>query len=318
MTLKDAYNNRFKHTSKNDELGYTDRFEKQTKRVLNKNGTFNVIRKGVKTGIFHRLLTMSWIKFATHILLFYIGINLLFATLYISIDFNGIGYTDDYEVNNRFLIALFFSAQTLTTVGYGSLYPLSSIISAIAATEALIGLMGFAIFTGLMYGRFARPVHGFKFSQRALIAPFKDGLSFQFRVANEMTNNLLEIEARALLSIVVTENKRQVRRFRPLNLEIDKINYLTINWTVVHALNEESPLYGMSEQDFQDGNIEVIIMMKGFNDTFGQEVHARTSYTWKEIDWHKKFTLPYHFNDNGVTVFELERLEEVEETSILA
>ncbi len=318
MSLKDATNNRFRHTEKDESLGYTDRFEKQNKRVLNKDGTFNVIRKGVKTGVFHTLLSMSWLRFAMFILLFYVGINLLFASLYVSIDFNGIGYTEDYEVNNRFLIALFFSAQTLTTVGYGSLYPLSSIVSTIAATEALIGLMGFAIFTGLMYGRFARPVHGFKFSHRALIAPFKDGLSLQFRVANEMTNNLLEIEARALLSMVVTEGKRQVRRFHPLKLEINKIDYLTINWTVVHPLNEESPLYGMNEQDFQAGNTEIIIMMKGFNDTFGQEVHARTSYTWMEIDWHRKFKLPYYFNEEGITVFELEKLEEAEEISATA
>ncbi len=313
MTLKEAINNRFTNASRNETLGYTDKYEGRNKRVLNKNGEFNVIRKGVKTGVFHKLLTMSWWHFAFSILAFYSVINLLFALLYLLFDFNGIGFTDDYEVHSPFLIAIFFSAQTITTVGYGSLYPLSSLVSFMAAVEALVGLMSFAIFTGVMYGRFSRPVHGIRYSKNAIISPYKGGWSFQFRVANEMTNNLINLEARALLAIVVTENGKQIRRFQPIDLDNNKINYLSINWTCVHNINDKSPLFGLTEQDFMAGNIEIIVMVEAFNDAFSQVVHSRTSYTWDEIEWQKKFKIPYYFNEEGITVFDIAQLEERED-----
>lgn len=316
MTLKETLNKRFQSAARNEELGYTDKYEGRNKRVLNKDGEFNVIRIGVKTGIFHHMLTIGWWRFALSILGFYSMINLLFATLYLLIDFNGIGFTSDYEIHNRFFIALFFSAQTLTTVGYGSLYPLSAAVSFLASTEALVGLMGFAIFTGVMYGRFSRPVSGLKFSSNALIAPYKGGKSFQFRVANGMSNNLMNLEARALLSIVVTEGDRQIRRFQPLSLDNSKISYLSINWTCVHPIDEKSPLWGMTEEDFINGNIEILVMVQAYNETFGQDVHARSSYTWAEIEWDKRFRIPYHFNEDGVTVFDINRLEETEVATI--
>ncbi|MFI5173139.1 MAG: ion channel [Chitinophagales bacterium] len=308
MRLKETINNRFTTASRNEELGFTDKYEKRNQRVLNKNGNFSVIRKGVKTGIFHKLLTMSWWRFSFFVLAFYSLANLFFAFLYLVIDYNGVGYTSDYQVHDRFLMAFFFSAQTITTVGYGSLYPLSWLISLLAATEALIGLMSFAIFTGVMYGRFSRPVHGIRFSDSAVIAPYKGGYSFQFRVGNEMTNNLINLEAKALLSIVVTEGEKQIRRFQPITLENNRINYLSLNWTCVHPINDQSPLFGLTEQDFMAGNIEIIVMVEGFNDAYAQVVHARSSYTWDEIEWNKKFELPYYFDEAGLTVFDIDKL----------
>lgn len=316
MTLREAINKRFQTAARNEELGYTDKYEGRNKRVLNKEGEFNVVQKGVKTGIFHRLLNMSWGHFALNVLGFYTVINILFACLYLILDFNGIGFTADYEVQNKFLIASFFSAQTLTTVGYGSLYPLSTTVSIVAGVEALIGLMIFAILTGVMYGRFSKPVSGIVFSKLALIAPYKGGWSFQFRVANSMTNNLINLEASALLSIVVTEGNRQLRRFQPLALDNNKISYLSINWTCVHPINESSPLWGMTADDFMNGNIEIIVMVQAHNETFGAQVHARSSYTWEEIEWNKRFNLPYYFNANGETVFDLHKLEEREPVAI--
>lgn len=129
---------------RSDEFGFTNKYSEGVQRIISRDGSFNVVRIGERKLVFHELLTMSWLRFAFLILVFYTVVNLLFATIYVIIDYNGIGMTADYEVSNPFLVALFFSAQTLTTVGYGSLYPLSSTISAIAASEALVGLMGFA------------------------------------------------------------------------------------------------------------------------------------------------------------------------------
>ncbi|MFN0275460.1 MAG: ion channel [Chitinophagales bacterium] len=313
MRLSAIFSARFQNQLKSDEFGYTSKYDERNSRVINKDGTFNVKRVGEKKLIFHNLMTMSWWRFALFILFCYISINLLFASLYYFIDPNGIGTTADFEMKHKFVIALFFSAQTLTTVGYGSLYPLDGTVSFISSTEALFGLMGFAIFTGLMYGRFSRPVHGVRFSKNALIAPYKNGWSFQFRLANEMSNNLMELEARALLSIVLTENGNSIRRYLPLSLENPKVSYIPLNWTCVHAIDEKSPLWNMTEKDFADGNAEVLVMVKGFNDTFGQEIHARSSYSFDEILWNKKYQLPYYFAETGRTVFELDKLDAFEE-----
>ncbi len=312
MTLKEVFNKRFQSAPRNEELGYTDKVGGAHQRVLHQHGDFNVVRLGIKTKPFQYMINVSWAEFVIRVLVFYTGINLVFASLYMAIDPNGIGFNNDYEVKNHFLIAVFFSAQTITTVGYGSLYPVSSTVSIIAATEALLGLMIFAIITGVLYGRFSKPVPGIKFSRNALIAPYKDGWSLQFRVANSMRGDLMNLEAKALLSVVVTEGEKQIRRFQPLHLDNNKISYLTINWTCVHPIDEKSPLWGMSEEDFSHGNLEIIVMVGGYNDTYGQDVHARSSYTAAEIQWHRKFKIPYYFNEDGVTMFDIRKLEESE------
>src|SRR5258706_11116382 len=154
MKINERIQKRFNNPeNKGDEFGFTNRASTHAKRIINKDGTFNLIRVGERKSLFHNLITMSWTRFFLTVFTAYILLNLIFAIIYLLIDFYGIGMTADYEVKNRFLIAYFFSAQTLTTVGYGSLYPLSAIISVVASAEALTGLMSFAIFTGLMYGR---------------------------------------------------------------------------------------------------------------------------------------------------------------------
>lgn len=318
MNLKDMFNNRLQSQARGDDFGYTNRYDEKTKRVINRDGSFNVKRMGEKRLAFHTLLTMSWVRFILFIMAYYAVVNLVFAFLYLVVDFDGIGATADYQVHSRFLIALFFSAQTLTTVGYGSLYPLSEAVSFISVSEALFGLLMFAVFTGLMYGRVSRPIHGVRFSKMGLIAPYKNGLSFQFRVANEMSNNLLELEARATLSIVVNENGNAGRKFLPLELDNNKVNFLPLNWNLVHPIDADSPLYNMTESDFADGDVEIMVIIKGFNDTFGQEIHARSSYTFEEIFWNKKYQLPFHFDHDGATVFELEKLDAYEDIAASA
>ncbi len=314
MKLKDMFASRFNNqATKGEEFGFTNKYEQGSKRIIDKTGGFNVIRVGAKTHIFHDLLTMNWLRFAMNVIVFYTGVNLLFALIYLLIDFNGIGMTSDYEVHNRFLVALFFSAQTLTTVGYGSLYPLSAIVSFLAATEAVVGLMGFAIFTGLMYGRFSKSPSGIRFSKHALMAPYKEGKGLMFRSANERTHNLISLEVRALFAVVINDNGNPTRRYQQLEIDNNKITYFPLNWTIVHPINEKSPLWGMSAEDLQDGDVEILVMINGYNETSGQQVHSKYSYTYDEIIWDAKFKIPYHFREDGATVFELDKLDDYED-----
>ncbi len=298
--------------NKGDEFGYTNQANQNNKRVINKNGNFNLIRVGEKKSLFHSLVTMNWFSFILVILVTYIVVNMFFASLYLLIDFQGIGVVKDYGETNPFLIATFFSAQTLTTVGYGSLYPLSATASLISSVEALTGLMIFAIFTGLMYGRFSKPYHGIRFSKNMLYAPYKQNQALMFRVANERNHNLTELEARILMSVIVNDNGRSTRRYQNLELENSRITYFPLNWTLVHYIDEKSPIYGMTKADFEGTDLEMMIMIKGYNETAAQSFHAKSSYTFNEIVWNARFSLPYHFRDDGMTVFVLDKIDEYE------
>lgn len=317
MALKDRLSHNLKNApEKGDELGYTNRYQKGSKRVITQDGNFNVLRIGERKLLYHELLTMSWFKFFLFIVGFYSVVNLVFATIYILVDFDGIGMTSDFQVHNMFLVALFFSAQTLTTVGYGSLYPLSPTVSGVAASEALVGLMGFAIFTGLMYGRFSKTPHSIRFSKHALISPYKNGSGLMFRAANERNHNLTELEVNVTLALVVNENGKQSRKYYPLNIDNNKIIYFPLNWTMVHPIDEKSPLNGFTKDDFTASEAEILVMIKGYNETSGQDVHARYSYTHEELNWGTKFKIPYYFREDGITVFELDKIDEFESAPI--
>lgn len=313
MKISDLISRRFnKPENKGDEFGFTNQYNAKSKRIVNKDGSFNVIRIGEKKSLFHNLVVMNWAKFAGVVLSFYLLLNVLFALLYLAIDINGIGMTADYHVQNKFLIAFFFSAQTLTTVGYGSLYPLTAPVSALAALEALFGLMSFAIFTGLMYGRFSRPLGGIRFSKNILMAPHKEGYALMFRIANQRDHNLTEMEARVLMSVVVNDNGKESRKYQPLELENSRVNYFPINWTLVHYVDDKSPLYGLSKDDFISSQFEWLVMIKGYNLTATQQIHVKSSYTVNELVWNARFKMPYHFNEDGITVFELDKIDDFE------
>lgn len=298
--------------SKGEEFGFTNRATDNAKRVINRDGSFNVVRLGEKVSLFHALVSMPWPKFLLVVAGMYLAVNLLFAGAYLLIDFDGIGMTADYEVRNRFLVAFFFSAQTLTTVGYGSLYPLSATVSTLAAGEALMGLLGFALFTGLMYSRFSRPLPGIRFSRGLLYAPHKDGFAYMFRAANERNSNLTGLEVRVLMSVVVEDNGRPTRRYQALNVENNRITYFPLNWTIVHPVDDQSPLRGLSREDLEALDAEFMVIITGYNETAAQAINARTSYTPRELVWNARFKLPYHFREDGVTVFDLDKLDDHE------
>jgi inward rectifier potassium channel len=298
--------------NKGDDFGYTNQADQNSKRVINKNGSFNLVRVGEQKSLFHALVTMPWWQFIMVIVGTYVMVNMIFASIYLVCDFHGIGMTSDYEVTSPFLIASFFSVQTLTTVGYGSLYPLSETVSLVASVESLTGLMIFAIFTGLMYGRFSKPFHGIRFSKNMVYAPFKQNYALMFRVANQRSHNLTELEARILMSVVVNDNGRRTRKYQVLELENSRITYFPLNWTLVHYIDEKSPLYGMSKTDFEGTDLEMMIMIKGYNETAAQSFHAKSSYTVNEIVWNAKFKVPYHFREDGVTVFVLDKIDDYE------
>lgn len=304
---------------KTQELGFGTKAE-QTQRLINKDGSFNVDRKEKSKwesiSIYHYLISISWTKFNLWVLLYFIVINLIFTTLYVSIGTNGINGIEGQTKFDTFLESFFFSTQTLSTVGYGKMSPANHIISIIAAIEALVGLLGFALATGVLYGRFSRPKAKIMFSENAIIAPFKDGKAFQFRIANRMRNSqIVDLEARVTVSKLEIENGIPIRRFRPLELELKRIIFFPMTWTINHPIDENSPLWGMTEEEIKKSNAEFMILLSGFDDTFSQTVNTRFSYTWEELVYGAKFVSVYCQTSEGKTVQDMNKIDLLEKHS---
>jgi inward rectifier potassium channel len=236
-------------------------------RVLNKDGMANIRKEGVglleRISWYHSMLLPPRWKFFIVILLFYVGMNLSFAFIYFMLGMDSLGLPSS-SASFNFGEAFFFSTQTFTTVGYGRISPVGFGASAVAAIEALIGLLSFALATGLLYAKFSKPVAYLRCSNNAVIAPYKDINALMLRVAPYKNNNLIEAVASVTLGMVVEEKGVPSNKFYQLDLELNSINSLTLSWTIVHPINEKSPLYDFTEKDFENITGEVLVLIKAF------------------------------------------------------
>lgn len=283
-------------------------------RFVNKDGSANIEKRGLpllkRISWYHTMIDMPTWRFLGILFGFYIGINFLFASIYYLI---GVQYLDGIDLTGseltKFGKAYFFSAQTFTTVGYGHISPNGFLASALSATEALIGLLSFAIATGLFFGRFSKPTAFLRFSHNALIAPYKNGTALMMRVTPFKNTNFTDAEVKITLGMTIEENGKMTNKFYALDLEMDRINALSLSWTLVHPINENSPLHNFSKEDFDTIEGEILVYIKTFDDMFSTTVAARSSYMFNELIYGAKFELMYSENDdNTKTILHLDKL----------
>src|ERR1700735_1148589 len=209
--------------------GLTTQFSGDLRRTINADGSFNVKRTGLRwrdANPYLMLIDTTWTRFLLVVLLGFLAVNMIFASLYLMIGIKSLkGLESDM---GAFANAFFFSVHTLTTVGYGNVYPEGAYANAISSLEAATGLMVFAIATGLLYGRFSRPSARIVYSKNAIIAPYQDGTSLQFRVANARSNTLMDMEARVLLMTVESSGGELRRNFIDLPLERPRIFFFAL------------------------------------------------------------------------------------------
>jgi inward rectifier potassium channel len=196
-------------------------------------------------------------------------------------------------------------------VGYGSISPKSFESNIVAALESLVGVLGFAVATGLLFGRVSRPSAKIGFSEMMLVAPYQDMQSLQFRVVNRRRNDLMEIEARVLLMTVEEKDGQPERRYRQLKLEREQVLFLPLTWTIVHPIDGESPMSGLTAEDLERLQAEVMILIKAYDDTFSQTVLARYSYRYDEIGWNQQFAPAFSVDSEGDLVLELQKVGDV-------
>ena len=291
--------------------GITQAYTGKVSRMINPDGRFNVKRSGQRfadLGIFLYLTRLSWPAFLATLLGAFMIVNLLFAGVYFLI---GVEHLSGAEVGttwDAFMGAYFFSSQTLTTVGYGHISPKGILTSTVASIEALIGLLGFAIATGLLYTRFSKPHAQMRFSGKLLMAPYREGRALMFRVANRRPNVLMEIDIKVLLMTVEGTGASARRTYTQLTLERESIYFLPLAWTVVHPIDESSPLHNWTAQDFAEREAEFLILCRAFDDTFSQTVHAVQSYSASDVVWGGRFTPTFHTDHEGAMVLEMDKI----------
>jgi inward rectifier potassium channel len=299
--------------------GLTQQYTGALKRVINKDGHFNVRRVGRTWRDWHPylfLISASWPLFFLLVTVGFLIVNTAFAILYSAIGIENLKNADAPSATLRFLNTFFFSAHTLTTVGYGNMWPVGTAANTVAVLESLVGVLVLAIATGLLFGRFSRPSARFGFSQTMVMAPYLGGAALEFRVVNRRTNNIIDLEARLLLMLVEYCDGKPSRRYLPLDLERPAVLFFPLTWTIVHPIREKSPLFGKTSQDLERMQAEVLIMMKGFDDTFGQTVHARYSYRYDEIMWGAKFVSAFDVEQSGDLRIEVDKVSATEPASL--
>lgn len=262
-------------------------------RLVNRDGSFNVERTGLPFWVsfspYHAMLTMPWSQFFAVAAGWYLLANTLFALGYLACGPDALGSETMGMQEHTFLRAFFFSVQTLSTIGYGHVVPVGVAANGLVTVESLVGLLGFAIITGLLFSRFSRPTAKIIFSRHALIAPYQNISALEFRAANARRNELIEVSAKVLFSRFESIDGVRTRRYYPLILERDRVTFLPLTWTIVHPIDESSPIFGETEESMRESQSEFLVLLSGFDETVAATVLQRTSFIPDEMLWGARF-----------------------------
>ena len=300
----------------NNDTGFGTNASDYGGRFINRDGSFNLRKEGMpfwqRFSIYHSMLNLPRWKFIALIIVFFLSINVLYTLLYLLIgtgQFTGmIAVTEWQKIKEVY----FFSTETFTTVGYGRVNPVGDAANFVASIEAMSGFLSFAVATGLIYGRFSKPKSYLVFSDHAVVAPYQDKTALMFRFASYKDNHILtNVEIKVNVGLRVEENAKPVYKFFDLNLERNRVDSLSMNWTVVHPIDDNSPFVGFTMDDMKLADVELYVLVRGFDDVYSTQVLQRTSYTYNEIRFNRKFKPMYHESDDGkTTILELHKLNE--------
>jgi len=241
-------------------------------------GQYEFVKLNVKKfdwrDTYHLILNLSWPGFAGFVFGIYLLVNLSFAFLYV---LNPHAVAE--MAHGSFSDAFFFSVETLATVGYGHMYPETFYGHLIAMFEIIVGMFGLAVITGLIFVRFSRPTARIHFSKVAVIVPFDGIPTLMIRLANLRHQAMVEPEFRMTLSRnTITAEGEEVRRFRFLKLEFDHLIAFPAVLTIRHRIDEESPLFGMTAEDFQQQDIRILASIVGVDTVIVAPVQSFKDY----------------------------------------
>ena len=280
-------------------------------RVSRDRQRLYVRRKGDRTGflqdVYHQILTKPFSYLLGWVTVLYLIINLIFACIYM-LEPEGIEGGD-----GTFLSSFFFSVQTIATVGYGAMYPITPFTQVVAAIEALLGLLGLSMATGLMFAHFSRPTAHVLFSKPVSICTYNGQKTLMFRMANRRNSHILEAQVQiALVRNEITDERTKMRRFHNLSLIRSQSPLFALSWTVMHPITRDSPLFKQSIEDLKNGDVMLIVSLTGLDETLGQTIHARHLYLVEDIKYGMKFSDIMSQGKDGLPVLDFNRFHNLE------
>ncbi len=295
------------------DVGFGEKYDSKEKRLINKDGSFNVIKRGSISklrDVYTHLLEMPWGKFILFLFLAYFFLNLFFALVYYVLGVEYLLGADRGGVLLDFMSCLYFSSQTFTTVGYGTISPEGIPVNLVASIEAMVGLLSFSLATGLLFGRFSKPNLKLVFSENALISdyPKNNGKGLMFKLANKRNSVLLETKIQVIATYNIKEENQIKRAYSRLDLELSEVKMLPSQWTVVHPINEDSLFRKFTLEQMIEKDLELLVLVKSVEETYGLPVYARTSYKAKEIINNANFDKTNMVGEDGSIVIDLDSM----------
>lgn len=299
---------------KDPGIGYNSKIGAQ--RLINNDGTSNIIHHNSSSSfseLYTYLITISWGMFFMYVFISYIIINAIFALGYLGIGIEQITVPSN-SLFEDFLNACYFSAQSLTTVGYGAMSPKGMGSSFLAAFEALTGLLSFSFITGLLYGRFSKPTPSVEFSNKVILRDFNGSTALMFRLMNVRKSMMIEPNIQVTMSIPELNEKGEVKRsFFVLDLERSNIMYLPTMWTIVHQINDDSPLFKYTPEELKNLNAELFVLVNYYEQSFTQKLYQLYNYSLNNLEVNKKFVSTINYNDDGFVVLDHRLLNKLED-----
>jgi inward rectifier potassium channel len=292
------------------DLGLSGRIaQSKQERMMLPDGSLNIVRLGERfwesLTLYQHLLRVRWPVFWLYVLLAYAGVNAIFASLYVAAGPDAIS---GGEAGARWHNAIFFSVQTIATIGYGQMTPRGTVANLLVALEALVGLMGFALATGILFARFSRPTANILRSSRMLVSPYKDITALMFRIANGRRSQLIDVHA----TVTLSRMEDGQRKFHQLALERASVMLLPTQWVIVHPIGPASPLWGLDQAEVHASDPEVFVLISATEESFSQVVHSRFSYADNEIVFGARFAGIFGATADGVVTMDLKRLSAIE------
>lgn len=243
------------------------------------------LRRRLGDDLYYELLASSWPRVLGLAALGFLAVNAVFALAYRELP----GSIENARPGS-FADSFFFSVQTMGTIGYGELRPATPAANLLVTIEVLVGLLGLAMMTGLVFAKFSRPTARVLFSSRAVIAPYDTVPSLMFRMANERGNTIVEAQVHVVLARnETTAEGERMRRFHDLEMSRRQTALFALSWTAIHPITARSPLHGATPESLAAAEAEIVVSLLGIDEQFSQTVHARHRYQAGDIVWNARF-----------------------------
>lgn len=284
-------------------------FRASAKHLVRETGRVAVIRgrtDGRYTDFYHQTLTASWPVFLTGLLALFLILNLIFAGFYM-LDPSGFANAHSGDFWERFV----FSVQTMGSVPYTEATPRSRYVDVVVIIEAFIGILYIGTLTAVIFARLSRPSARVVFSKVAIITPYDGVPTLMFRAANQRGNQVLDASVNVTLARQATSAEGlTMRRFDELPLLRGRTSLFALSWTIMHRIDENSPLHGLSAEQIDAAEMEIVILLSGRDEVLADTIYARHAYSPDEIRWNHRFVDVLSISEDGQRVVDLTKFHD--------